>query len=157
MQVGTEILLARMKEYPEEFIVYGYDSRWGNLIDDAKHYLPKEDVEALDEGYRQLRVDQFNERVLARLAGEDKQQQPEETMTIKASGRYTTGLSDPRALAQTQLEYEQAVKQAQHNADMQQRAMNAAQQNQYASGLQNSLYNGGNGSSIGDWLTGGHK
>lgn len=154
MQVGTEILLARMKEYPDEFITYGYDSRWGNLIDDAKHYLPKEDVEALDEGYRQLRVDQFNERVLARLAGEDKQPQPEETLTIKSSGRYSLGTTDPRQIygGPTNQEYEQAMKQAQYDADMRRRAMNEAQ-TQYASGL----LSGANGNSITDWLTGGHK
>ena len=157
MQVGTEILLARMKEYPDEFVTRGYDSRWGNLIDDAKHYLPKEDVEALDEGYRQLRIDQFNERVLARLAGEGEQPQPEETMTIKASGRYATGWADPRSTAgPTYSEYEQAVKQKQYEQDQQRRMMNAAQ-NQYGSGLQNSLYTGANGNSITDWLTGGSR
>jgi hypothetical protein len=148
MQVGTEILLARMKEYPDEFITRGYDSRWGNLIDDAKHYLPKEDVEALDEGYRQLRIDQFNERVLARLAGED-QPQPEETMTIKASGRYANSITDSRALygGPTQQAYEQAVKQKQYEADRQFRAMNGT----------SSLMIGANGNSITDWLTGGNK
>jgi selenocysteine-specific translation elongation factor len=147
MQVGTEILLARMKEYPDEFFTGGYESRWTAIIDDARKYLPKEDVEALDEGYRLMQVDRFNERVLARLAGEDKQE-AEETLKYKVSGRYTTGLSDPRALAQTQQEYEWAVKQQQYAVEQQQRAMNAAQQNQYASGF---------GSSFNDWLTGGHK
>jgi hypothetical protein len=126
-----------MKEYPEEFLNDYLRGRWGNIVDDARSYLPKEDVEALDEGYRQMQIDRFNERVLARLASEDKQE-AEETMTIKASGRYTTGFTDPR------VPYEQAMKQAQYDADMQRRAMNAAQQNQYAS-------------SFNDWLTGGHK
>jgi hypothetical protein len=148
MQVGTEILLARMKEYPDEFFNGGYESRWMVIINDAKQYLPKEDIEALDEGYRQMGIDRFNERVLARLAGEDKQPQPEETMTIKASGRYTTGWADPRSQSQ----YEQAMKQAQYDADMRRRAMNEAQ-TQYASGL----LSGANGNSITDWLTGGHK
>lgn len=150
MQVGTEILLARMKEYPDEFFNGGYESRWMSIIHDAKQYLPREDVEALDEGYRQMQVDRFNERVLARLAGEDKQPQPEETLTIKASGRYTTGWADPRAtIGPTQQEYEQAVKQKQHELDMQQRAM--------MRGAQNSLLAGANGNSIADWLTGGNK
>jgi len=153
MQVGTEILLARMKEYPEEFFTGGYESRWTAIIDDARKYLPKEDVEALDAGYSQMQVDRFNERVLARLAGEDKQ--VEETMTIKASGRYANSVTDARALynGTTQQTYEQAyeqvAKRAQYDAD-QRRAMQA----------QNSMmgvYNGANGSSIGDFLTGGHK
>jgi hypothetical protein len=137
MQVGTEILLARMKEYPDEFFHGNYESRWMSIIDDSRKYLPKEDVEALDEGYRQMQIDKFNERVLARLAGEDKQ--PEETMKIKASGRY----------APTQFEYEQAMKQAQYDADQRRQAMNNA--------MQNSLYTGANGIGTGDWLFGSPK
>ena len=137
MQVGTEILLARMKEYPDEFFNGGYESRWTGIIDDARMYLPKEDVEALDEGYRQLRVDRFNERVLARLAGEDKQE-AEETVKVKASGRYSLGTTDPR------VQYEQAMKQKQYEAEQQRMMMNAAQQSQYASGLQNGAFNGFN-------------
>jgi hypothetical protein len=152
MQVGTEILLARMKEYPEEFMKVSYDSRWTRIIEDAKEYLPKEDVEALDEGFRQVKVDQFNERVLARLAGEGEQE-VEETMTIKASGRYAI----PQAINQISPQaYEQMVKQKQYETDQKIRAMQAqnnAMQNQYASGLQS----GANGLSISDWLTGGSK
>ena len=77
MQTGTEILLARMKEYPEEFGTDGLaGSRWTSLIHDAKAYLPDEDVRALEDGLRQMRIDRFNERVLARLAGEDKEETP---------------------------------------------------------------------------------
>jgi flagellar biosynthesis/type III secretory pathway protein FliH len=137
MQVGTEILLARMKEYPDEFFNGNLVGRWSGIIDDARMYLPKEDVEALDEGYRQLRVDRFNERVLARLAGEDKQE-AEETVKVKASGRYSLGTTDPR------VQYEQAMKQKQYEADQQRMMMNAAQQSQYASGLQNGAFNGFN-------------
>ena len=147
MQVGTEILLARMKEYPEEFFTGNYGSRWAGILNDARQYLPKEDVEALDEGYRQMNIDRFNERVLARLAGEGEQ--PEETMKIKASGRYSFGATDPRALVSTQSEYEQAMKQAQYDADQRRKAMNNA--------MQNSLYTGANGIGTGDWLFGGPK
>jgi hypothetical protein len=131
MQVGTEILLARMKEYPDEFFGGGYDSRWGKLIDDARSYLPKEDIEALDAGYRQLQIDRFNERVLTRLAGEDKQEAEENTITYKAS----TGFFDPRALyggpaQQPVPTYEEHMKQVQYEADQQRRAMNAAQGSQ---------------------------
>lgn len=149
MQVGTEILLARMKEHPDEFFHGNYGNRWMSIIDDSKKYLPREDVEALDEGYRQMQIDRFNERVLARLAGEGKQEL-EETLTYKTSERYTTGWVDPRAtIGPTQQEYEQAVKQKQHELDMQQRAM--------MRGAQNSLLAGANGNSIADWLTGGNK
>lgn len=150
MQVGTEILLARMKEYPDEFFHGNYESRWMSIIDDSRKYLPKEDVEALDEGYRQMNIDRFNERVLARLAGEDKPQ-PEETMKLKVTERYANSVIDPRALygGPTQSEYEQAMKQAQYDADQRRQAMNNA--------MQNSLYAGANGIGTGDWLFGGPK
>ena len=146
MQVGTEILLARMKEYPDEFFNGNLVGRWAGIIDDARMYLPKEDVEALDEGYRQMRVDRFNERVLARLAGEDKQE-AEETVKVKASGRYSLGTTDPRQIYSgptLQDSYDEMVRQKQHALDMQHRAINAAQQSQYASALQNGAYNGFN-------------
>jgi hypothetical protein len=124
MQTGTEILLARMKEYPDEFFpdLNSYDSRWGNIIDEARSCLPKEDIEALDEGYRQLRIDRFNERVLARLAGEDKQ--PEET--LKPQNTLTANTIG--AVGPTQQAYEQVLKEKQYRLDQQNRAMqNAAQ------------------------------
>lgn len=101
MEMGTEILLARMKDHPEEFVnvenrALGYDGlRWDRVLRDAREHLPKEDVDALDAGMRQLYVDRFNERVLKTLAGESEQ---EETVKYKASGRYAAGATDPRVL-----------------------------------------------------------
>jgi hypothetical protein len=134
MQVGTEILLARMKEYPDEFFSGGYDSRWGNIIDEARSYLPKEDVEALDNSYRQMQVDRFNERVLARLAGEDKQE-TEEKLKYKITERYAGGVMDPLAILKQQ-PCEQQQKDNQYLID-QQRARNAAQQDPYRMGYNN--------------------
>lgn len=139
MQVGTEILLARMKEYPDEFFTGNYGGgRWTGILDDARQYLPKEDVEALDEGHRQMQVDRFNERVLARLAGEDKPEVEEK-------------LFGPQAAIKPLSVNQQMMKQRSMLAQI------AAQQSQYASGLQNSLHIGANGIAAGDWLTGGHK
>lgn len=139
MQVGTEILLARMKEYPDEFFTGNYGGgRWTGILDDARQYLPKEDVEALDEGHRQMQVDRFNERVLARLAGEDKPEVEEKLFGSQKAIK-------PLPINQS---YEQM---------MTMQAQIAAQQSQYASGLQNSLHTGANGIAAGDWLTGGHK
>jgi hypothetical protein len=132
MQVGTEILLARMKEYPDEFFSGNYDSRWGNIIDEARSYLPKEDVEALDNSYRQMQVDRFNERVLARLAGEDKQE-TEEKLKYKITEPYAGGVMDPRAILKQQ-PYEQQQKDNQYLIDQQHRARNAAQQDSYRMG-----------------------
>ena len=104
MQTGTEILLARMKEYPEEFTGGLRGSRWMSLIDDAKAYLPGEDVTALADGLRQMRIDRFNERVLARLAGEDKEA-PEESKTAE---EYNVGWNNQHVTAEAQMKVWQA-------------------------------------------------
>ena len=93
METGTEIILQRMKDCPEEFPnegeLYG---KWGRLIHDARNVLPKEDIEALDASYKRLLLDRFNENVLKALAGEVEP----EMIKYKAEGRYATGWSDPR-------------------------------------------------------------
>jgi hypothetical protein len=97
METGTQIILQRMKDCPEEFPNEGeYHGKWGKIIQDARNYLPTQDVEALDAGYKQLQVDRFNERVLKTLAGEEPKK---ETLIFKSSERYATGFSDPRAFA----------------------------------------------------------
>jgi hypothetical protein len=85
-----------MIDCPEEFPNEGeYHGKWGRLIQDARNYLPKEDLEALDAGYRQLLIDRFNEGVLKALAGEAPK---EENIKYKASGRYGGGFTDARGL-----------------------------------------------------------
>jgi hypothetical protein len=141
MEMGTEILLARMKEYPGEFVnqedkALGYDGlRWDRVMRDARDYLPKEDVEALDAGMKQLYVDRFNERVLKTLAGESEPEQTEGTITYKAQGRYTTGMTN--ALADAHLEHNKQM------VERQRQMMNAAQNS-----AQNAVGNGANGMSL---------
>jgi hypothetical protein len=95
METGTQIILQRMIDCPEEFPSEGeYHGKWGKIIQDARNYLPKEDIESLDAGYKQLLIDRFNERVLKTLAGEQ-----EETIRYKAKERFSGGFSDPRAFA----------------------------------------------------------
>jgi hypothetical protein len=111
MEMGTEILLARMKEYPEEFIndnrVRRLDGlRWDSVLREAREHLPEEDVKALEAGMKQLYIDRFNERVLKVLAGESEPEQPEGTITYKATNRYAAGggMADPRGLFGAQVE-----------------------------------------------------
>jgi hypothetical protein len=95
METGTQIILQRMKDCPEEFAVdpnMGI-SRWERIIGDARDYLPKEDIEALDAGYKQTRIDLYNERVLRTLAGEDTPR-----VKMKVAERYATGMTDARGL-----------------------------------------------------------
>jgi hypothetical protein len=158
MEMGTEILLARMKEYPEEFInvenrALGYDGlRWDRVLRDAREHLPKEDVDALDAGMRRLYIDRFNERVLKTLAGESEPEQTEGTITYKASGRYATGAigaSDPRALfgtpqADAHQEYMNEMARQQklmNQMEMQQQRQMMNSKNQVNTGGMSSLKN----------------
>jgi hypothetical protein len=146
METGTEILLARMKEYPEEFInidnrAMGYDGpRWDRVLRDAREHLPKEDVDALDAGIKRLYVDRFNERVLKVLAGESEQ---EETVKYKASGRYSTGVTDTRGLFGNPVDSidEEFRKQlGQYEAEQQRRMMDS--QRRQMNSAQNTLGQG---------------
>ena len=125
MEMGTEILLARMKDHPEEFINIDNralrldELRWDRVLRDAREHLPKEDVEALEAGMKQLYIDRFNERVLKVLAGESEPEQPEGTITYKTKGRYTTGLPVDA--------HEEYMKQKQYEMDQMRRQMNNAQ------------------------------
>jgi hypothetical protein len=142
METGTEILLARMKDHPEEFInidnrAMGYDGpRWDRVLRDAREHLPKEDVDALDAGIKRLYVDRFNERVLKVLAGESEQ---EDTLKYKASGRYSTGVTDVRGLFGNPVDaHEEYMKQKQYEMEQQRRLMNSAQ-NTLSQGLMNGM------------------
>jgi hypothetical protein len=137
VEMGTEILLARMKEYPEEFInqenkALGYDGlRWDRVLRDARDHLPKEDIDALDAGMKQLYIDRFNERVLKTLAGESEPEHTEEPLIYKAQGRYgqVTAIPDPRALYGNPGgdAHEEYIKQKQYEMEQQRRMMNSAQ------------------------------
>jgi hypothetical protein len=95
METGTQIILQRMIDCPEEFRGTMI-SKWDRILRDAKDFLPIEDVQAIDARLRQIQIDLFNERVLQTLAGE--QPKEEETIKYKAKERYATGFSDPRAM-----------------------------------------------------------
>lgn len=94
MEVGTEILIERMKTHPEEFIE-GSMSKWGRVWAYGMEWLPEDDKRALKTTHKRMQLDRFNEMVLKTLAGEAEV----ETVTYKASERYTGGFTDPRAFA----------------------------------------------------------
>ncbi len=94
MQVGTQILIERMKTNPEEF-QEGKISRWGKHLSHAREWLPEEDKQALEKAIQQMRVDVFNEGVLKELAGEAER---EETIRYQAKERYGTGWSDAKGI-----------------------------------------------------------
>ena len=139
MLTGLEILLARMKTNPEEFLSkdgVAYDGemfggKWSDLLDYAWRIANNDEREMITKARDEFYRDDFNERVFKRLAGEETKQK---TMKINMSERYATGHSDPRggvfsALnpnplmvgSQTIEEYEQQKNQ--HYAQMQREAM----------------------------------
>ena len=101
MLTGLDILLARMKTNPEEFLLEGraphdgeiFGGKWGDLIDYAWRIGTEDEREAIQEARKEFLRDDFNERVFKRLAGEETKQ---ETMKIKITERYATGHADPR-------------------------------------------------------------
>ena len=76
MLSGLEILLARMKDYPEEFT--NSDGVWRRMIKDVLPYLDKDEMVALEYGIKEIMRDKFNESVLSQLAGVGVQQPEQE-------------------------------------------------------------------------------
>jgi hypothetical protein len=96
METGTQIILQRMIDCPEEFMEGTVHlGKWEKVLLGFKDILPTEDVEAIEAAYKQMRIDKFNELVLKTLAGEEPKQ---ETVKYKAKERYGTGLTDVRGL-----------------------------------------------------------
>ena len=101
MLTGLEILLARMKTNPEEFLVEGraphdgeiFGGKWSDLFDYAWRVGTEDERAAIQEARKEFLRDDFNERVFKRLAGEETKQ---ENMKIKITERYATGHADPR-------------------------------------------------------------
>jgi hypothetical protein len=125
MQTGTEILLARMAEYPEEFIE-GNISKWSHVMHMGNECLPDEDKAALKEAYTKAKIERFNGEVLATLAGE---REPLGTVDNSVRDYKERYVLDKEAAIQKML---------QHNPQM-----NAAQQSPYPSG--GLMSSGGNG------------
>ena len=93
METGTEILIARMKTNPEEF-VEGMHSKWAHVMQLANDCLPDEDKAALKQTYTQAKIERFNGEVLATLVGEREQL----GVVAESSLKYKVGFSDPQAM-----------------------------------------------------------
>jgi hypothetical protein len=111
MLTGLDILIARMKTNPEEFLKEDgqvpyqgemFGGKWSDLLDYAWRVANEEERAALEVAQKEFYRDDFNERVFKRLAGEENIQLPE-TMRYKAQGRYATGWIDPRAQQAAQM------------------------------------------------------
>ena len=96
MLTGLEILIARMKTNPEEFLKEDgrvpYDGetfggKWSDLLDYAWRIADKDERDALDVARKEFYRDDFNERVMKRLAGEEEPPRVEIDLALRASQR----------------------------------------------------------------------
>ena len=134
MLTGLEILIARMKDHPDEFIK---QYKWDGLIEEFADNFTKEELDAYKAARSEMMRDLFNEAVLKRLAGEeDDGKTLPSTATYRAQGRYTTGTVDSRSLFGQAIMNNPMLAAKQANAARQQEAYNTAYSEQR--GLQNS-------------------
>ena len=115
MEIGTEILLKRIQDCPEEFAEHDIHGigRWARVLNAARECLPREEIDAIkkamDESRRKHLLDKFNEHVLKTLAGEtDTESDRQSYLTtgavnstftngvITSSQQYGQGWTDPR-------------------------------------------------------------
>lgn len=69
MLTGLEILIARMKDHPDEFIL---QRRWDRLVEDFRDHFTQEELNAYKKALAEIMRDRFNESVLKKLAGEEE-------------------------------------------------------------------------------------
>jgi len=118
MLTGLEILIARMKDHPDEFVK---QYKWDELINEFGGYFTEEELNAYKAARGEMMRDLFNESVLKRLAGEEDS----DIEKARATVGKMVGTTDLRAMyGQLTNTPQLAAKQA--NAAMQQEAYNAA-------------------------------
>jgi len=116
MLTGLEILIARMKDHPEEFVKR---YKWDTLIEDFKDNFTLDEWEAYKAARNEMMRDLFNESVLKRLAGEEDS----DIEKARAIVGKMAGTIDPRAMY-GQLINTPSLAAKQANAAMQQVAYN---------------------------------
>ena len=72
MNKGVEILLARMDTNPEEFYNGG---RWVDLFNQYKKFMSEDEVTAVMDKLKALKMEQFEQDVVKRLLMNDPQAQ----------------------------------------------------------------------------------
>ena len=103
MLSGLEIVLERIKEYPEEW------NKWASLVNDYAQHFTQEEVQAWQSVQTQMARERFNEKVLKHLSGEYGVQEQvtgfqNEVSRIIASkqqqmlNKVSNGIYDPRGV-----------------------------------------------------------
>ena len=147
MLTGLEILIARMKDHPDEFLMR---RKWDELIEHYGEYFTEEELNAYKAARGEMMRDLFNEAVLKRLAGEEDSDVEKARATVgkMVGATYPRGMyGQAIARQEGQLVNNSSLAAKQANAAMQQEAYNAAiQQRLYSEqrGMQNSAGSLGN-------------
>ena len=93
MLTGLDILLDRMKTNPEEFLKddhvpyegESFGGKWSDLVNYAWRIATEEERQMLEDARREFYRDDFNERVMKRLAGEETTQEQLSPYIVKGS------------------------------------------------------------------------
>jgi len=131
MLTGLEILIARMKDHPDEFLM---QRKWDELIEHYGEYFTDEELNAYRAARSEMMRDLFNEAVLKRLAGEedDGKSQPNIRRYSASQVKQAFGMADPRAM------YGQAI--AREEGQLVNNSSLAAQQHAYNAAIQQRVY-----------------
>lgn len=127
MLYGIEILIARMKDYPEEFWRGG---KWAELIVSVDKHLTEDEKNALKQGYTDMARDTFNEVVMKTIAGESVQYDVRSVVELDYDAVMQYPMEQRKAKEQAEREHQERQLQAEL-ARMRTRAL----QDQALSGL----------------------
>jgi hypothetical protein len=96
MNDGVKILLARMKTHPEEFIYNPHEdaNKWSVLLNSFRHCFTKEEINALDEGVRNIERDRFTQLVMTELLDPHEDAQQELDLVRRYQQAKTTAASN---------------------------------------------------------------
>ncbi len=87
---GLEILIARMKTHPEEFVL---DGRWADLIAKVDKHLTEEERQAVKDGFTGIARDTFNEVIMKAIGDTEYDDVPKQIKRLnKAGGKVLQGL-----------------------------------------------------------------
>lgn len=134
MLSGLEIVLARIKEYPEEL------PKWANLVEDYKEHFTQEEAQAWRSAITQMSRERFNEKVLKRLSGEEDVQAQvtgfqNEVSRIVASKQHNAMKQSMMGYSDPQLLYGDPMKPTQSAAAIHNVTMQNATYNPYANNI----------------------
>ena len=120
MLTGLDILIARMKTNPEEFLIdrdFMLGGKWNDLINYAGRVANEEEQQALEDAIKEMHRDDFNERVMKRLAGEEVKQVEQPTPYI-TKGSVNVNAAQQQMAKQQMMQQQQMIQNSQ-NAGLQ--------------------------------------